>query len=99
LTPFTRGNSASDLNEDVVHGLIKMLDETNDVVKLFWSAKQRLANDRSPNYTLSLLGKRDTDSWQYDEPLSNNINGLIVGDIGSFYSERDIVIQSYSDSL
>jgi hypothetical protein len=83
LSPFTRGNSTSDLDEGVVCGLIRMLDETHDLVKLFQSAKQRLANDGGPNYTLRLLGKRDNDSRQYDDPSSDNVSGLVVGDIGS----------------
>jgi hypothetical protein len=96
LSPFTRGNSTSDLDEGVVCGLIKMLDETHDLVKLFQGAKQRLANDRGPNYTLCLLGKRDNDSRQYDDPSSDNVSGLVVGDIGSFYFKRDIVVESCS---
>jgi hypothetical protein len=96
LSPFTRGNSTSNLDEGVVCGLIRMLDETHDLVKLFQSAKQRLANDGGPNYKLRLLGKRDNDSRQYDDPSSNNVSGLVVGDIGSFYSKRDIVVESCS---
>jgi hypothetical protein len=67
LPLFTWRNSASNLEEDVVRGLIKMLNKTNDLVKLFWNAKQRLASDGGTNYTLHLFGKRDNDSGQYDD--------------------------------
>jgi len=99
LSPFTGRNSASNLEQDVVRGLIKMLDETNDLVKLFWNAKQRPASNGGTNYTLHLFGKRDNDSGQYDYSSSYNVVGLIIGDIRSFYSERDIIVQSYSGSL
>ncbi|KAG5235502.1 ATP-dependent DNA helicase [Salix suchowensis] len=51
------------------------------------------------NYKLWLIGKRDDDSRQYDDPSSNDIGGLIVGDIGNFRSERDIIIEQCSGSL
>jgi len=54
---FEKKNMNLNKNKDVVRGLIKMLDETNELVKIFRSAKQRLADDSSPNYTLSLLGR------------------------------------------
>lgn len=45
------------------------------------------------------LGKKDNDSRQYDDPLSDDVSGLVVGDIGSFYIERDIIVESYFGSL
>uniref|UniRef100_A0A6N2LNR1 Helitron helicase-like domain-containing protein n=1 Tax=Salix viminalis TaxID=40686 RepID=A0A6N2LNR1_SALVM len=51
------------------------------------------------NYKLRLIGKRDNDSQQYNDPSSNDIGGLIVGDIGNFHFERDIIIEQCYGSL
>nr|XP_028962184.1 uncharacterized protein LOC114826273 [Malus domestica] len=64
-----RGPYVFKINGQIVGDLIKMLDECNEVVKLF-----RLARDR--------------------------INeGSIIGDIGQFHTERDIVVEHKTDGL
>ncbi|KAL9353429.1 hypothetical protein Peur_056109 [Populus x canadensis] len=93
-----RDNALLSLDEDIVCGLMKMLDGTNELVKLFRNAKQRIANSECPRYTICLLGKRDGDLQKYDTP-SNDVSGLVVGDIGDFYSKHDIIIESCSGSL
>uniref|UniRef100_A0A6N2M3C9 Helitron helicase-like domain-containing protein n=1 Tax=Salix viminalis TaxID=40686 RepID=A0A6N2M3C9_SALVM len=45
------------------------------------------------------LQMRTTDSKQYADPASDDIGGLIVGDIGDCRSERDIIIESTSCHL
>jgi len=94
-----RDNALLSLDEDIVCGLMKMLDGTNELVKLFRNAKQRTANSECPSYTICLLGKRDGDLRQYDTPSSNDVSGLVVGDIGDFCSKHDIIIESCSGSL
>ncbi|KAJ6876879.1 hypothetical protein NC651_029788 [Populus alba x Populus x berolinensis] len=50
-------------------------------------------------FKLRLIGKRDDDSRQYDDPSLNDIGGLVVGDIGHCRSDRDIIIESLSGTL
>uniref|UniRef100_A0A6N2K990 Helitron helicase-like domain-containing protein n=1 Tax=Salix viminalis TaxID=40686 RepID=A0A6N2K990_SALVM len=60
---------------------------------------KKLSDDCQSNYKLRLIGKRDNDSQQYNDPSSNDIGGLIVGDIGNFHFERDIIIEQCYGSL
>ena len=39
------------------------------------------------------MGRRYTDSKQYDLPTSDDISDLIVGDIGEYESGRGIIIE------
>ncbi|XP_034903514.2 uncharacterized protein [Populus alba] len=96
LLPFTRGSKSSSLDENIVVDLLRMLDETNELAKLFRKARDKTQNIQSIDYKLRLLGKRNHDSRQYDDPTSNDIGALVVGDIGDFFSERDIIIESFS---
>uniref|UniRef100_A0A6N2KG64 Helitron helicase-like domain-containing protein n=1 Tax=Salix viminalis TaxID=40686 RepID=A0A6N2KG64_SALVM len=97
LHPFNNDNCQSSLDENVVKKLIDMLDCSNALVKS--SVRHRLNNDEFPNFKLRLIGKRDGDSKQYDDPSSNDVCGLIVGDIGESQTDRDIIIESYSRNL
>jgi hypothetical protein len=99
LHPFNNDNCQSSLDENVVNKLIDMLDSSNALVKLFRQVRHRLNNDEFPNFKLRLIGKRDGDSKQYDDPSSNDVCGLIVGDIGESQTDRDIIIEGYSRNL
>jgi hypothetical protein len=84
LLPFTRDSKSSSLDENIVVDLLRMLNETNELAKLFRKARDKTQNIQSVGYKLHLLGKRNHDSRQYDDPTSNDIGGLVVGDIGDF---------------
>ena len=84
LLPFTRDSKSSSLDENIVVDLLRILDETNELAKLFRKARDKTQNIQSVDYKLHLLGKRNHDSRQYDDPTSNDIGGLVVGDIGDF---------------
>jgi len=99
LLPFAGNSRSSSLDENIVVDLLKMLDETNEIAKLFRKARDKTQNIQSINFILRLLGKRDHDSRQYDDPTSNDIGGLVDGDIWDFFSERDIIIECFSGSL
>jgi hypothetical protein len=81
LLPFAGNSRSSSLDENIVVDLLKMLDETNEIAKLFRKARDKTQNIQSINFILRLLGKRDHDSRQYDDPTSNDIGGLVDGDI------------------
>ncbi|XP_073266985.1 uncharacterized protein [Populus alba] len=99
LQPFCNENFQSSLDSDIVVGLINMLDSSNQLVRLFRHARQRLGDVEVPELKLRLIGKRDDDSRQYDDPSLNDIGGLVVGDIGHCRSDRDIIIESLSGTL
>ena len=62
LLPFTRDSTSSSLNENIVVDLLRMLDETNELAKLFSKARDKTQNIQSVDYKLHLLGKRNHDS-------------------------------------
>ena len=87
------------MTEKIIENLIKMLDETNALVKLFRTIRDRYKEINIPLIKLRLIGRRNSDSSQYDLPTSNDIGGLIVGDIGEYEKGRDIIIESRSNNL
>ncbi|XP_034918726.1 uncharacterized protein [Populus alba] len=92
-------NRGPNLDSQIVVGLINMLDSSNQLVRLFRHAGQRFGDVEVPEFKLRLIGKRDDDSRQYDDPSLNDIGGLVVGDIGHCRSDRDIIIESLSGTL
>ena len=68
----------------IIEKLIKILDETNALVKLFRTIRDRYKETEIHSIRLRLIGRRNSDNSQYDLPNSNDIGGLIVGDIGEY---------------
>ncbi|XP_062005049.1 uncharacterized protein LOC133722214 [Rosa rugosa] len=84
---------------DIVEGLIKMFDETNELVKEFRTMRDKFENHSVPSLNMSVLNRQPTDSKQYEEPMTDEIGGLIVGDIGEHNSNKDIIIESNNGYL
>uniref|UniRef100_A0A6N2NAH5 ATP-dependent DNA helicase n=1 Tax=Salix viminalis TaxID=40686 RepID=A0A6N2NAH5_SALVM len=99
MSQFPHSTSDSCLDQTIVSDLIKMLASTNCLVGLFRHASQKLSEPNNPGYKLQLLCQRTNDSREYSNPTSDDIGGLIVGDIGAYRSERDIIIESFSNTL
>ena len=87
------------IKQDIVKRLIQMFDEINELTKTFRTVKDKFENDSLPSFNMTMLGRRPTDSKQYEEPTNEEIGGLIVGDIGEFNSNKDIIIQSNEGHL
>ncbi|XP_048432531.1 uncharacterized protein LOC103927733 [Pyrus x bretschneideri] len=87
------------LDTKIVQELIKMFDQSNELVKLFRIARDKFEIDGLINLKMSLLGRQQNDGKQYDQPTSDEIGGLIVGDIGLSDSNRDIIIDCKSEGL
>ena len=76
-----------------------MLDNTNVLVKMFRMIRDRYKEYNIPSMKLRLISRINNDSSQYELPTSNDIAGLIVGDIGEYEQGRDIIIQDKTDTL
>ncbi|KAM5549294.1 hypothetical protein ABKV19_000622 [Rosa sericea] len=87
------------IKSDIVQGLIKMFDETNELVKTYRMARDKYEHHALPSFNMTMLSRQPTDSKQYEEPTSEEIGGLIVGDIGEFNSNKDIIIESNDGRL
>ena len=61
--------------------------------------KDRYNENEIPSMNLSLIGRRSTDNNQFELPTSNDIGGLIVGDIGEYEEWRDIIMQEKINNL
>ena len=71
---FTANGGSSSLDATIVSNLMQMLDDSNQLVNFFRYAKHRLFGDCQSSYKLWLIGKRDNDSWEYDNPSTNDIS-------------------------
>ncbi|XP_070678920.1 uncharacterized protein [Malus domestica] len=81
------------LDENIVEGLINMFNELNELVQMFRTIRDKFENNSLPSLKISILGRQLNDDKQYGQPTCDEIAGLIVGDIGQFDSNRDIVIE------
>ncbi|KAM2613605.1 hypothetical protein TB2_028330 [Malus domestica] len=96
---FNGSEPSEKLDQQIVGDLIKMLDECNEVVKLFRLARDRINEGSISNLRLRLYGAQSNRDVQYNLPTCDGIGGLIVGDIGQFHTERDIVVEHKTDGL
>ncbi|XP_062004297.1 uncharacterized protein LOC133721639 isoform X2 [Rosa rugosa] len=87
------------IRSDIVEGLIKMFDEINELAKQFRIMRDKFENRSLPSFKMSILDRRSIDDKQYEKPVNDEIGGLIVGDIGEYNSNKDIIIESNSGSL
>ncbi|CAL9026294.1 unnamed protein product [Prunus brigantina] len=87
------------LDEDIVQGLIRMFDESNELVKLFRTVRDKFEGGFLTPLKLRLLGRQTDDGKQYEQPTCDEIGGLVVGDIGLFDSNRDIVVELQAGEL
>ena len=99
MSTLSFDESSKNMTELIIEKLIIMLDETNALVKLFRTIRDRYKETQIPSMKLRPIGRRISDSNQYDLPTSNDIGGLIVGDIGEYEKGRDIIVENKSNNL
>ncbi|XP_004289561.1 PREDICTED: uncharacterized protein LOC101297391 [Fragaria vesca subsp. vesca] len=87
------------IDHDIVSGLIQMFDEINELTKIFRNVRDKFEDNSLPTFNMTMLSRQPFDSKQYEEPTNEEIAGLIVGDIGEFNSNKDIIVQSNDGSL
>ncbi|XP_040362560.1 uncharacterized protein LOC112168203 isoform X2 [Rosa chinensis] len=84
---------------DIVQGLIKMFDEINELVKEFRTIRDKFENCSLPVLNMIILNRQPADSKQYEMPSTDEIGGLVVGDIGEYNSNKDLIIESKNGQL
>ena len=75
-----------------------MMDANNCLAKVFRRVRDRYEANSKQDFTISLISDKGKGK-QYDLPQSNEIAGLIVGDMSDTICERDIVVQFQSTNL
>ncbi|XP_033134461.1 uncharacterized protein LOC117127850 [Brassica rapa] len=86
----------TDLDESILRGLIKMLDENNELAKVFRMARDRYETGASEEYSIRILKNKER-GRQFDLPQGDEIAGLIVGDMSIPNSDRDIIVHPRMD--
>ena len=96
---FNGTSDAFRVDESIVDGLKKMLDENNTIVKVFRTARDRFKDSDYIPIHLKLIGTRDERDKTYAPPTASEAAALIVGDIGEYNRQRDIIIEHRSGGL
>ncbi|XP_019086315.1 PREDICTED: uncharacterized protein LOC104720511 [Camelina sativa] len=94
----TRTESSTSLDEETVSGLMEMLDSTSALTKIYRAARDRYELHKPTELSIRLVAQRHRGK-QYDLPTSDEIAGLIVGDLSSTTGGRDVIVHLQSDDL
>ncbi|KAL4356770.1 hypothetical protein AHAS_Ahas09G0119900 [Arachis hypogaea] len=76
-----------------------MLDENNALAKSFRMARERFAGSNTQHVRLKLLSSREKDGIIYNLPGVSEVATLVVGDIDSLSSTRDIILERQDGRL
>ncbi|OMP10721.1 DNA helicase PIF1, ATP-dependent [Corchorus olitorius] len=93
ISPFVSDVGETIVRPDIVRGIQEMLDEVNEVVKVFRSARDMHERNGTAEIRIRLVNDRDQRSRVYNLPIAGEIGGLIVGDFGQSDTGRDIIVQ------
>nr|XP_028954994.1 uncharacterized protein LOC114823729 [Malus domestica] len=93
---FSGSETVEKLDHHVVDSLIKMLDDCNEVVKLFRLARDMIDEGSTSHLRMRLYGAQANHDAQYNLPACDE---MIVGDIGEFHTERDIIVEHRTHGL
>jgi hypothetical protein len=84
--------SDNNLDPSIVDALVRMLDESNILVKTFRMARDRFRGGNIHHLRLRLIGSRSTDGREHNLPTCSEIAAIIVGDIGVENAHRDVIV-------
>ncbi|XP_074351697.1 uncharacterized protein LOC141690835 [Apium graveolens] len=82
------------IDAEIVEGLIKMLDETNELVKEFRLARDRFENEGVRDLEIILKVSRADSDRENHVGTSDEVDGIMVGDVDEIDGSRDIIIHS-----
>ncbi|CAH9106984.1 unnamed protein product, partial [Cuscuta europaea] len=93
LRALEKSESSNELDPEIVHGLKDMMDQHNELAKCFRSARDRFQEAPQTEFKLRLLCNRERDGRTYNLPTASEVAVLIVGDLDSMSSHRDIILE------
>uniref|UniRef100_A0A453C8N7 Helitron helicase-like domain-containing protein n=2 Tax=Aegilops tauschii subsp. strangulata TaxID=200361 RepID=A0A453C8N7_AEGTS len=94
ITASTSMESKTKPDENIVIGLLEMLDEHNVLVKSFRMARDRFENRDIKDVRLRLINKRSKDGRQYNLPSASEVAALIIGEQDGENNEFDIITET-----
>jgi hypothetical protein len=89
----------NDLNQEIVKGLQKMLDECNPLVKIFRHARDVFEENKGVDISIKIIGANKGDKIQYEMPHPEELAILIVGDLSLENYKRDIIVSTRNNGL
>ncbi|XP_013745491.2 uncharacterized protein LOC106448109 [Brassica napus] len=95
---FSKGTSDLAVDDNVMAGLIKMLDEHNPLAKTFRHARDRILSGDTVEFSVTLVNQKHR-GRQYDLPTAGEIGGLYVGDFTADSAGKDLVLEYKSSKL
>ncbi|CAH9063416.1 unnamed protein product [Cuscuta europaea] len=99
LRALEKSESSNELDPKIVHGLKDMMDQHNELAKCFRSARDRFQEAPQTEFKLRLLCNRERDGRTYNLPTASEVAVLIVGDLDSMSSHRDIILEHKDRTL
>ncbi|XP_074375184.1 uncharacterized protein LOC141716932 isoform X2 [Apium graveolens] len=87
------------LDVDIVAGLSKILDETNELVKEFRTTRDKFEKDGVQDFEIRLKVCRSESGHENHVGPSDEVAGIMVGDMDDTDGSQDIVIDSHVKGL
>ena len=81
------------VDADIISGLTNMLNEYNEIVRVFRTAREIRRQFTKLPVRIRLLANRGCKDWNYSAPTIPEIATLIVDDIGISDHGRDIIVE------
>nr|GEV71158.1 hypothetical protein CTI12_AA123990 [Tanacetum cinerariifolium] len=88
---FMSKKTPETVDQNIVAGLIQMLDHTSAMAKSFRMAKEWCHSNSDVNFGLRLLSERTT-TRQYNAHTVSEVAALIINDFGDGLPTRDIIV-------
>ena len=93
LKPFTH-QGQTNLNPQIVEDLIRILDEHNELVQIFRTARDKCNEADVPEMKIQLYNV--TGTRQYDLPASGTLGAIVFGNPADSRTDYDVIIE-YKD--
>lgn len=92
-------HNSSNIEPEILEGLIKMLEENNHLVKTFRMARDLFKNDNVVDMKIVMKVSRSTSGRENHITPSDEIAVLMIGDDDPNCEDRDIIVSSKTDGL
>ncbi|XP_063940914.1 uncharacterized protein LOC108192588 [Daucus carota subsp. sativus] len=90
---------SDEIDEEIVSGLIVMLDEKNELVKKFRTARDRFENNEVVELDIFLKVSCATDGRENRAGPSNEVAGILVGDQEETDESCDVIVDDVKTGL
>ncbi|GKA61503.1 DNA helicase [Tanacetum coccineum] len=86
------GTQSAGLNEQTVEGLMRLLDECNELVRLFRTARDKCNGQQIPDFKIRLYSV--VSAREYDLPTSQTLGAIVFENGQNTETDYDVIIES-----